>query len=136
MTWWLKIAGTGDTPFTAEMDDWQRQRPLGRRSRFPRRPSVGAGDRMVVYAAGSARDFGEGRLIAVQTVLTDPEATLESPRWPWAVEVAFLARASRISRAPTIREIGVSSRSLGRHSHIRLTDEQGARVERLFDLGS
>ena len=134
MAWWLKIAGTGQTPFKAEMDDWQQTRPLGRMSRFPRRPAVRAGDRMVVYAAGSARDFGEGRLLAVQAVLTDPQATLESRRWPWAVEVEFLARAPRISRAPTIRDIGVSSRSLGRHSHIRLTEEQGARVARLFDL--
>src|SRR5688572_23193035 len=107
------------------MDDWQRVRPLGRSSRFPRRPSVRAGDRMVVYAAGSARDFGFGRLMAVVAVLSDPEATLESVRWPWAVEVEFLARAPRLGLAPTLDEIGVSPRSLGRHSHVRLTEEQG-----------
>jgi hypothetical protein len=132
--WWLKIAGTGDTPFTAEMDRWQEVRPLSRSSRFPRRPSVRAGDRMVVYAAGSARDFGEGRLMAVVDVLSDPEATLESRRWPWAVEVEFVAVSPRLSRAPTLRDISVSTRSLGRHSHIRLTDEQGERALRLFGL--
>ncbi len=134
MAWWLKTAGTGDTPFTAEMDRWQDVRPLGRSSRFPRRPSVRAGDRMVVYAAGSARDFGEGRLMAVVRVLTDPEATLESVRWPLAVEVEVTAVAPRLSRAPTLYDIGVIPRSLGRHSHVRLTDGQGERAARLFEL--
>lgn len=134
MAWWLKVAGTAQTPFTAEMDDWQRARPLGRLSRFPRRPSIRTGDRMVVYAAGSMRDFGEGRLMAVQRAVSDPEATLESRRWPWSVEVEVLAAAPRLRLAPTLRDIGVIPRSLGRHSHIRLTDEQGERVQRLFDL--
>lgn len=134
MAWWLKIQGTAETPFTAEMDHWQRTRPLGRCSRFPRRPSIRAGDRMVVYAAGSARDFGEGRLMAVVEVLTGPEATLESRRWPWAVEVEVVAAIPRLALAPTLRDIGVIPRSLGRHSHIRLTDEQGERVMGLFAL--
>ena len=129
------IAGTGDTPYTTEMDCWQETRPLGRWSRFPRRPAVRAGDRMVVYAAGSGRDFGIGRLMAVVRVLSDPEATFESRRWPWAVEVEVLAAAPRLSRAPSLWDISVSPRALGRHSHIRLTDEQGERVVRLFDLG-
>ena len=136
MAWWLKIAGTGETPFTAEMDRWQSVRPLGRSSRFPRRPSVRAGDRMVIYAAGSARDFGEGRLIAVVGVLTDPAPTLESVRWPWSVEVEVMAVAPRLSRAPTLYDIGVIPRSLGRHSHIRLTEEQGDLAARLFELQS
>lgn len=134
MAWWLKIQGTGDTPFTAEMDRWQETRPLGRWSRFPRRPAVRTGDHMVVYAAGSGRDFGIGRLMAVVRVLTDPEATFESRRWPWAVEVEVLATTPRLSRAPSLYDISVSPRSLGRHSHIRLTEEQGERVARLFEL--
>ena len=134
MAWWLKIAGTAETPFTAEMDLWQETRPLGRWSRFPRRPSVRAGDRMVVYAAGSGRDFGVGRLMAVVDVLSDPRATLESRRWPWAVEVELTAASPRLALAPTIHDIGVSARSLGRHSHIRLTDEQGAQAARLFGV--
>ena len=134
MAWWLKVQGTAQTPFTVEMDHWQETRALGRFSRFPRRPAVRARDRMVVYAAGSARDFGEGRLMAVVEVLTDPEATLASARWPWSVEVRPLATTPRLALAPTLRDIGVIPRSLGRHSHIRLTDEQGERVARLFEL--
>ena len=72
--------------------------------------------------------------MAVVDVLSDPEATLESRRWPWAVEVEFVAVSPRLSRAPTLRDISVSTRSLGRHSHIRLTDEQGERALRLFGL--
>lgn len=68
-------------------------------------------------------------------VLTDPEPTLESRRWPWAVKVEVLATAPRLSRAPTIHDIAVSSRSLGRHSHIRLSDAQGDRAAGLFSLG-
>ena len=37
-----------------------------------------------------------------------------------------------LSHAATLSEIGVSPRSLGRHSHIRLTEEQGRRAEELI----
>ena len=54
MTWWLLLAGTGERPYT-EQD--RLARPA--RHRFPRRPRIARGDQLVIYAAGSAREYGE-----------------------------------------------------------------------------
>src|SRR4051794_41792991 len=60
MAWWLCIAGTGERPYT-EAD--RKRRPP--RHRFPRRPRIERGDLLVIYAAGSAREYGEGRGVAL-----------------------------------------------------------------------
>ena len=61
LQWWLLLAGTGERPYT-EGD--RRRRPL--RHRFPRRPRIARGDLLVIYAAGSAREYGEGRVFALE----------------------------------------------------------------------
>jgi hypothetical protein len=101
-------------------------------SLFPRRPRIARGDHLVVYASGSAADYGEGRFIAVEEVLSDEPEPSGHDRWRWRLETRLVAAVAEISHAPALREIGVSPKSLRQHSHIRLTDEQGAEALRLL----
>jgi hypothetical protein len=39
---------------------------------FSRRPSVKKGDRLVLYAAGSPKTYGNGRFYAVVEAIADP----------------------------------------------------------------
>ena len=135
MAYWIKVTGTGEHPFTD--DDWRPRRDRWARERgggsfFPRRPSIRRADRLVLYAAGSAAAFGAGRLFAVEEVLSDEPEPSGHPRWKWRVYTRELCSVALLSRGPTLAEIDVSARSLGRHSHIRLTDEQGRRAEELM----
>jgi hypothetical protein len=98
---------------------------------FPRSPRIAAGDRLIDYAVGSHRAFGEGRIFAVADVLSDPEPSPHG-RWPVRVRIRQLLAGPSLGFCPAIADIGVSSRSLGRHSHIRLTREQGERAEELI----
>lgn len=134
MTYWLKIAGTGDRPFedgdwTSRREGWHRQ--YGEVTMFPRVPSMQAGDRMIDYAAGSYRFFGEGRIFGVTEAVSDPEPSPHE-RWPVQVRTRTLVAGPRLEYCPTIADIGVMRRSLGRHSHIRLTTEQGRQAEELL----
>ena len=117
--WWLLLAGTGERPYT-EAD--RRRRPL--RHRFPRRPRIARGDMLVVYAAGSAREYGEGRVFALEECVSDEPHLTGHERWKWEVETRRITSVP-LAEAPTLRDIAVSTRSIGRHSHIRLTDRQG-----------
>jgi hypothetical protein len=117
--WWLLLAGTGERPYT-EAD--RRRRP--ERHRFPRRPRIERGDMLVIYAAGSAREYGEGRVFAVEECASDEPHISGHARWKWEIETRRLTSVP-LPLAPTLRDIGVSTRSIGRHSHIRLTESQG-----------
>jgi hypothetical protein len=125
--WWIKVAGSSQRPFTR--DDWE---PLSERSLFPRRPSIRGGDRLVVYAAGSGAVYGEGRIFAVQEVVSDVPEPSGHERWKWQLHVRELVSVPRLSHAPTLWQIGVAARSLSQHSHIALTPEQGRTAEELI----
>lgn len=99
---------------------------------FPRRPRIERGDRLVAYAAGSAREFGEGRIYAIFEVLSEEPEPSGHERWGWQVRVRIASSTPRLAHAPTLRDIGVSPLSLRQHSHIRLSGEQGAEAERLI----
>ena len=116
--WWLLLAGTGERPYT-EAD--RRRRSL--RHRFPRRPRIARGDQLVVYAAGSAREYGEGRVFALEECVSAEPHLSGHERWKWEIQTRRLASVA-LPLAPTLRDIGVSTRSIGRHSHIRLTESQ------------
>ena len=118
MTYWLVMAGTGDRPYT-EAD--RRRRPA--RHRFPRRPRIERGDLLFVYASGSAREYGEGRVFGVEECVSDEPHLSGDERWKWEVETRRIESVP-LPVAPTLRDIGVSTRSIGRHSHIRLTEVQ------------
>jgi hypothetical protein len=126
VSWWLCVAGTGERPYS-EADRLARPE----RHRFPRRPRIEAGDRLVIYAAGSAREYGEGRVFAVEECVSEEPYPSGHERWKW--EIATRRELSLpLPFAPTLLDIGVSTRSIGRHSHIRLTDRQGDLAEEAF----
>jgi hypothetical protein len=134
LRYWLKLSGTADRPY--DTGDWAARRAPwvrehGEVSMFPLVPRIQAGDRLIDYAVGSHREFGEGRIFAVAEVLSDPEPSPHE-RWPVQVRTRILIGGPALGFCPTIADIGVSRRSLGRHSHIRLTREQGERAEELI----
>ena len=119
MSWWLLLAGTGERPYT-EAD--RRKRP--ERHRFPRRPRIERGDMLAIYAAGSAAEYGEGRVFALEECVSDEPEPSGHERWKWQIATRRLESVP-LPLAPTLRDLAVSTRSIGRHSHIRLTDRQG-----------
>jgi hypothetical protein len=134
MGYWLKVAGTGENPF--DRGDWAARHQSWRNSHgvaemFPRRPRVTAGDRLIMYAAGSHLNFREGRIYAVQEVLSEPEPS-GNERWRWQVSSRMITPGPRLEHCPTITDIDVERRSVRRQSHIRLTEDQGRRAEELI----
>jgi hypothetical protein len=132
MSWWLKVAGTGRMAYSQERWD-ERRAAGGGPSLFPKRPQIARGDRLVVYASGSAALYGEGRFVAVEEVLSDEPEPSGHERWRWRLHTRLIAAVDLISHAPALREIGVSPKSLRQHSHIRLTDQQGEAALRLIE---
>jgi hypothetical protein len=138
VAYWLKVNGTGDSPF--DDGDWFRRRrrwvgDYGEVSMFPRVPSIEPGDRLIEYAAGSARFFGEGRLFAVSEAISEPEPSPHE-RWPVQVRTRTLAAGPRLEYCPSVNDIGVMLRSLGRQSHIRLREDQGLEAEALIEAAA
>jgi hypothetical protein len=134
--WWIKVAGTGETAYTQER--WDERHVRLRRdgsgaSLFPRRPRIERGDRLVVYAAGSAALYGEGRFIAIEEVISNEPEPSGHERWCWRLDTRLVAAVDELAMSPALREIGISPESLRQHSHIRLSDEQGRAALRLLD---
>ncbi|HEX4718766.1 MAG TPA: hypothetical protein VH300_09575 [Thermoleophilaceae bacterium] len=128
MKWWVKVAGTGQSAYTQERWDERRRRMTSGAtgpSLFPKRPRIEHGDRLVVYASGSAGEYGDGRFVAVEEVVSDEPEPSGHERWRWRLETRLLAAVEEIALAPALRDIGVSPKSLRQHSHIRLSDSQG-----------
>ncbi|MCW2967292.1 MAG: hypothetical protein JWM71_1064 [Solirubrobacteraceae bacterium] len=130
MSWWLCLAGTGERPFS-EADRIARPE----RHRFPRRPRIERGDLLAIYASGSAREYGEGRVFAIEEAVSDEPEPTGHERWRWEVRTQRLVSVP-LPVAPTLRDLAVSTRSIGRHSHIRLTDRQGELAEQAFSEAS
>ena len=136
MAWWVKVAGTGESAYTQERWDERRARLRADGSGpslFPKRPRIERGDRLVVYASASAAQYGEGRFLAVEEVLSDEPEPSGHGRWRWRLQTRLIAAVDELSHAPALREIGVSAKSLRQHSHIRLTEAQGAEALRLIE---
>jgi hypothetical protein len=128
MAWWVKVAGTGEAAYTQERwnERCARLRSQGSGpSLFPKRPRIARGDRLVVYASGSAALYGEGRFVAVEEVVSDEPEPSGHERWRWRLDTRLVAAVDELAMAPGLRDIGVSAKSLRQHSHIRLSDEQG-----------
>lgn len=135
MQYWIKVAGTGESAFTDER--WRERRARFERegrlpSLFPRRPRVARGDRLVLYASGSAAEYGEARIFAIEEVVSEEPEPSGRERWTWMVETRLLAGAPSLAAAPGVREIGVSPKSLRQHSHIRISPAQGRAAEELM----
>lgn len=90
------------------------------RTAFPRRPRIGADDRLLLYASGWRCVFG------IAEVLDAPSTDVPSPadprRWAWSVAVELLVVVPLLSNAPPLEAIGVSPRSMSQQSHIRVEE--------------
>ncbi len=101
------------------------------RTAFPRRPRMGTGDRLVLYASGWQRVFGIAEVVSEPTT-DEPMAT----RWPWSVRVELLLVVPVLANAPPVEAIGVAPRSMSQHSHIRLEERHLERaIEALSGVG-
>jgi len=110
---WLLVRGTAGRLLPDEVDA-----SALRTHSSTRRPSVQKGDLAVCYASGWQN------LFAVVEVVGDPENDPGRERWQWRFPLRPLLTVARLSEAPPVEAAGVFPRSLGRHSYIRLTEEQ------------
>src|SRR4051812_20010924 len=85
-----------------------------------RRPSVQRGDVAVCYAAGWQVIF------ALVDVVSHPENDPGRTRWQWRFALRPPLVVPDLREAPPVEAAGVFPRSLGRHSYVRLTEEQFA----------
>lgn len=116
---WLKAVGHARGPLAP---DWLESRPeLLRRTGFPRRPRIVAGDRLVLYASVWRRVF------ALAEVTRGPQPR-DHPRWPWTVEIETLLVVPTLDAAPPVEAIGVAARSMSQQSHIRIDAGHYARA--------
>jgi hypothetical protein len=110
---WLLVRGTGEHPLP------QRVTPESlRRHSSTRRPSVQKGDLAVCYASRWQVVF------ALVEVTSDPENDPGRDRWRWSFAIRPLLLLADLREAPPVEAAGVFPRSLGRHSYVRLTEEQ------------
>jgi hypothetical protein len=110
---WLLVRGTGERPLP------ERITPASlRRHSSARRPSVQRGDLAVCYASRWQVVF------ALVEVTGDPENDPERTRWRWSFAIRPLLLVDDLREAPPVEAAGVFPRSLGRHSYVRLTEEQ------------
>ena len=113
MQHWLLVRGTRDRLLPERVD------PSSLRSHSStRRPSLQKGDRALCYASGWQTIF------AAVEIVGDPENDPSRERWRWRVQIHPLLVLEDLSHAPPVEAAGVFPRSLGRHSYVRLTEEQ------------
>jgi SAM-dependent methyltransferase len=110
---WLSLRGSGDRPLPRDVS----ADPLDRFS-STKQPSVEPGDLVVFYASVWKVIFATGEVVGV------PEYDPSRTRWGWRIPTRPILRINDLAQAPPVESAGVLPRSLGRHSHIRLTEEQ------------
>ena len=122
---WLSLRGSGDRPLARHVGG----DPLDRFS-TTKQPSVQRGDLVVFYASVWKVIFATGEVIG------DPEYDPSRTRWCWRIPTRPVLRIDDLAEAPPVEAAGVLPRSLGRHSHIRLTEEQyeAARIAIAYDM--
>lgn len=76
------------------------------------------GDSAICYAAGWRVVF------AIVDVVSHPENDPTRTRWQWRFAIEPRVFLEDLREAPPVEAAGVFPRSLGRHSYVRLTDEQ------------
>jgi hypothetical protein len=134
MSYWIGVAGTREQPLP---DGWQNQvkkwlMKRGPVHMFAKRPDIHAGDRLVMYASGTPRRLGAGRIFAVREAVSGPQRSGEE-RWRWKVEVRDLVLGPPLPDCPTLADIGVKSTAVRRQAAIRLEPDAGFLAERLIE---
>jgi hypothetical protein len=112
---WLLVRGRGERRLWHEVGADEL-----RAHSSTRRPSVQVGDVAVCYAAGWQVIF------ALVDVVSHPENDPARGRWQWRFALRPTLALTDLRDAPPVEAAGVFPRSLGRHSYIRLTEEQYA----------
>ena len=115
MQHWLLVRGTGDRLLPERIDAGSL-----RTHSSTRRPTLQRGDLAVCYASGWQTIF------AVVAIVGDPENDPGRDRWRWRVPIRPLTVLASVADAPPVEAAGVFPRSLGRHSYIRLSEDQFA----------
>jgi hypothetical protein len=113
--YWLLVRGRGDRRLSHEVGADEL-----RAHSSTRRPSVQLGDAAVCYAAGWQVIF------ALVDVVSHPENDPTRVRWQWRFALHPTLALADLREAPPVEAAGVFPRSLGRHSYVRLTEEQYA----------
>ncbi len=114
---WLLVRGRGERRLSAAVPADEL-----RAHSSTKRPSIQRGDRAVLYAAGWQVVF------ALAEVVSEPENDPDRTRWSWRFRIRPLLALTDLREAPPVEAAGVFPRSLGRHSYIRLTDDQFERA--------
>jgi hypothetical protein len=114
---WLLVRGRGERRLAHDVHEDEL-----RAHSSTRRPSIQLGDRAVLYAAGWQV------LFAVAEVVSEPENVPGRTRWGWRFAIKPSLALRDLREAPPVEAAGVFPRSLGRHSYIRLTDDQFERA--------
>ena len=113
MQHWLLVRGTSDHLLPERVD------PSSLRTHSStRRPSLQRGDLALCYASGWQTIFAAAEIVG------DPENDPSRQRWQGRVQIRPLLVVAELDKAPPVEAAGVFPRSLGRHSYVRVTEEQ------------
>jgi hypothetical protein len=121
-THWLLVRGRGERRLEPEV-----RRDKLRAHASTRRPSVQLGDSAILYAAGWQVVFG------VVDVVSHPENDPKCRRWAWRFAIEPRLALADLRDAPPVQAAEVMPSSLGRHSYIRLTEEQFEAARRAIE---
>jgi hypothetical protein len=134
---WLKAVGHAKGPLPEAWLAGERAPARLSRTGFPRRPRIGPGDRLVLYASVWRAVFGLAEVTGPPTDAPPPDGAARSARWPWWVPIEPLVVVPHLRNAPPVEAIGVAARSMSQQSHIRLTADQYERaVEVIGSVGA
>jgi EVE domain len=122
---WLLVRGTGERPLTEHVDP-----DALRRHSSTRRPAVQKGDLAICYASRWQVVF------AVVEVSGDPANDPDRARWRWHFPIRPLVALADLRDAPPVQAAGVLPSSLGRHSYVRLTEEQFDAARRAIEASA
>ena len=100
-----------------------------------RKPSYRVGEHLVIYVSRGPRQACPAVMRVAESPVFDPDLVerevnaQDAALWGWVTWVEPVASIA-LSRAPTLSDIGVSSQSVRRHGHIRLSRGQYRRALR------
>jgi hypothetical protein len=100
-----------------------------------RKPSYRVGEHLVIYVSRGQRQACPAVVRVAESPVFDPDLVerevnaQDAALWGWVTWVEPVASIA-LSRAPTLSDIGVSSQSVRRHGHIRLSRSQYRRALR------
>jgi hypothetical protein len=125
MSYWIKSLGTAERWLPEEW--FERERREWFACSWKGQPTIGVGDRVLIYATGHQRLVGAVEITVAPRF--DPEFVKEEggfdgDRWPWVVEHVPLLIVPRVSRGPHLTRAGVDTLSIRSQSHISISATQ------------